>query len=81
MSSPEPAFLEWRIRLFGVGAILAIFGIFAEMDWMVSVAIAALAIGLVMGLITRRRSLGREDDDDDFDDQTPASEPRDTSRS
>ena len=38
--------LEWRIRLFGTGAILAIVGMYYRAMWVVWVAIVVLAVGL-----------------------------------
>lgn len=66
-------FLEWRIRLFGVAAILAVFGIGAEQGWMVNLAIGVLAVAMVLGWIAKRRAdearwaEEAEGDDDDHD--------------
>lgn len=57
MALSEPQFLEWRIRIFGVGAIIGLFGMFAKVDWMVSAAIVVLAIGVILGLVNKRRSV------------------------
>lgn len=65
MAVREPEFLEWRIRIFGVGAIVGLFGVFADVEWMVTVAIVVLGIGLVLGLLNRRRSVTLDDEDDD----------------
>lgn len=69
MAPPDSRFLEWRLRLFGVGAILAMFGIFAEMDWMVSLAIGALAIAVVLGLLSKRWSVTLDADEEEEDDE------------
>lgn len=46
--------LEWRIRLFGVGAILGMVGIWAQQGWLVNAAIAVLLVGFALRF--RRRS-------------------------
>jgi hypothetical protein len=43
--------LEWRIRLMGVGAILALIGIYFEARWMVWIAIVVLVVGLALRLV------------------------------
>jgi hypothetical protein len=40
--------LEWRVRLFGAGAIMAIVGIATEQNWLINVAIAVLAAGVLL---------------------------------
>jgi len=40
--------LEWRIRLFGAGAILAVVGMAADAGWMVNLAIGVLVIGVML---------------------------------
>lgn len=47
--------LEWRVRLFGAGAILAMFGIFGEQPWMVTTAIVVLLAGVAL------RFVGKDD--------------------
>lgn len=47
------AHLEWRIRLFGVGAILAVAGIATESRWLINVAIAVLALGALLRFVGR----------------------------
>ena len=64
--SPKPArsHLEWRIRLFGMGAILAVVGMGAEQPWLINVAIGVLAVGFLLGLLVRRGiSLEEEEDE------------------
>jgi hypothetical protein len=43
--------LEWRIRLFGAGAIMAVVGIATEQSWLVNVAIAVLAVGVLLRFV------------------------------
>lgn len=40
--------LEWRIRLMGVGAILAVVGMYFEARWMIWIAIAVLVLGFLL---------------------------------
>ncbi len=47
-------FLEWRIRLFGAGAILAVFGIGADVELLRWAAFAVLAAAAVMSLVAAR---------------------------
>ena len=48
---PPVEHLEWRIRIFGVGAILAVVGIWSNQAWLVNLAIGVLAVGLVLRLL------------------------------
>ena len=53
-SKTSLAHLEWRIRLFGVGAILAMVGIWADQRWLVNVAIIVLLVGFGLRLLRAR---------------------------
>lgn len=67
-SSDRPVrHLEWRVRLFGVAAILAIAGIGAEIGWLVNLAIVVLAGTMLLGWVGRARAErgAPEDDEDD----------------
>ena len=62
---PSRRHLEWRIRFFGMGAILALVGMATEQRWLVNVAIAVLGVGVLLGLLSRRgisREAAEEDD-------------------
>ena len=39
---------KWRVRLFGAGAILAVVGIYTDVSWLINLAIAALAVGILL---------------------------------
>jgi hypothetical protein len=58
---PGP-YLEWRVRLLGAGAILALAGIWADVGWLVNVAIAFLFVGFLL-----RFAGGWSDDPDPSD--------------
>lgn len=51
--------LEWRVRLLGVGAVLALAGIWLENSWLINGALVVLLIGF--GL----RFIGRPSGDDE----------------
>ncbi|MEK9501010.1 hypothetical protein [Gaopeijia maritima] len=40
--------LEWRVRLLGVGAVLALAGMYFDAGWMVNAAIGVLLISFVL---------------------------------
>jgi hypothetical protein len=56
--------LEWRIRLLGVGAILALVGLYFEASWMIWVAIGVLVLGVLLRLLPGSEA-GREPSDDE----------------
>lgn len=41
-------YLEWRIRLFGAGALLGVVGIATDAGWLVWAAIVVLAAGFLL---------------------------------
>lgn len=41
-------YLEWRVRLMGAGAIVALLGIWADATWLVNVAIVFLLTGFAL---------------------------------
>ena len=41
-------YLEWRVRLLGVGAVIALAGIYFDSSWLVNVAIGILLIGFAL---------------------------------
>ena len=68
--SPSPQHLEWRIRLFGVGAILGIAGMAAELSWMIWIALAVLMVGFCLRFLPSGESpetAGESEDGDDSD--------------
>ena len=68
---PSPAHLEWRVRLFGAGAILALVGIWFEARWLINIAIGVLLIGLALRFLPDRRA-GPPAGDDGADPEDPA---------
>ena len=65
-SKPSLEHLEWRIRLFGVGAILAMVGIWSGQGWLINLAIGVLVIGFALRFLRRREGdEGTRADSDD----------------
>jgi hypothetical protein len=62
-TQPTLAHLEWRIRLFGAGAILAMVGIVTEQGWLINVAIGVLLIGFALRFVGRRPGDSADPDD------------------
>lgn len=58
-------FLEVRIALFTVGAVLGLAGIYLDIGWMVGVAIGVLAVGFVIRFAPRPRQDEEEEDLED----------------
>lgn len=54
-------YLEWKVRIFTVGAVLAMVGMYLEEPWMTGLAIVVLLGGFVL------RFLPGMDVDDGFD--------------
>ncbi len=52
---PDP-YLLWKVALFTVGGAVALFGIFTGRDAAVLAAIVVLALGLVLRVVSSRRS-------------------------
>lgn len=64
-SGPPAGHLEWRVRLFGVGAILAILGMYFDARWMIWIAIAVLVTGFLL------RFAGRNGEEDEGNGEEP----------
>lgn len=41
-------YLEWKVRLFSVAAVLALVGIYLESGWMTGAAMGILLVGLML---------------------------------
>ena len=46
--------LEWRVRIFGAGAILALVGMWAQWRWLITVALAVLLLGFLLRFLPPR---------------------------
>ena len=58
-------YLEWKVRIFTVGAVFAVAGMYLDERWMTGVAILVLVIGLVIRMVLERTSPGIQYDDED----------------
>ena len=52
--------LEWRVRLFGAGALLALVGISLQASWLIYTAVAVLVAGVALRFL---KGSGPDDDD------------------
>jgi len=51
----EDRHLGWKVRILAVGSVMALMGIRSGRSWMVWVAAAVLAVGLLLNLVRGRR--------------------------
>ena len=58
-------FLEWKIRLFAVAAVLLLVGMAREIDLLVLLAIAVLAVAFALRFFEREPPPPDLDEDDD----------------
>jgi Flp pilus assembly protein TadB len=60
----EDHYLGRKMLLFLAGAVLAMVGMAAGQDWLVYLAMAVLAVGIILRLASRRRMRRAEEDHD-----------------
>lgn len=60
-SEREAKHLDWRVRLFGAGAVLAVLGMYYDSAWVIWLAFAILGSGLFLRFLP----LGKKDEGDD----------------
>jgi membrane protein implicated in regulation of membrane protease activity len=66
-------FLQWKVRLFAVAAVVLLVGMAREIDWLVGVAIALLAVAFVLRFFEKEpESEDEPEDDEDYDDEEHA---------
>lgn len=60
-------YLEWKVRLFVLGAGLALISMFMDIGWLMAVAAVLLGIGFSLRFLTRRHeeALRRENEEQD----------------
>jgi hypothetical protein len=56
--------LAWRVRLFGIGAVLALAGVYLDRSWLVNVALGVLVVGFALRFVPEK---GRAEDDAETD--------------
>lgn len=54
--------LEWKVRIFGAGALIAIVGMASGQRWLVNVAIAVLVVGVGLRFVDRRDEPAEEEE-------------------
>jgi len=57
-------YLEWKVRLFSVAAILALAGIYTDSRWITGVAIALLLAGFLLRFLPVDAGSGEDADED-----------------
>lgn len=57
-------YLEWRVRLFGAGALLGVVGIATDTGWMIWLAIVVLVAGFLLRFLPAKEE-GQEEEDTD----------------
>ncbi len=62
----EYPWLEWKVRLFVIGAALAVGGMVLEMDWLILVAVAFLAAGFLIRFLPGGKGVTLEEAEDGF---------------
>ena len=50
-SSRDHSWLEWKIRLFSVAAVLSLVGIYFDERWVIGLAIIVLSLGMVLRFV------------------------------
>ena len=72
--APDP-FLDIRIGLFVLGAILGLTGMFTRVPVIISFGILCLAIGMILGFIGKRRMRRAEEEAESLDDSEDIEDP------
>ncbi len=57
----EAKHLDWRVRLFGAGAVLGVLGMYYDSPWLTWLAITVLGSGLLLRFLP----FGKKDEGDD----------------
>lgn len=61
-------FLQWKVRLFAVAAVILLVGMAREIDWLVGIAVALLAVAFVLRFFEKEPESDEEPgDDEDYD--------------
>lgn len=60
-------FLEWKVRIFTVGAVLGLVGIYFEEPWMTGSAIAVLLMGMLLRFLPGAPREVEEDEAEESD--------------
>lgn len=57
-------YLEWKVRLFGVGAVLALAGLYLDERWMTGLAILVLLAGMLVRFLPGARTHPEAEDEE-----------------
>jgi hypothetical protein len=57
--------LEWRVRFFAAGALLALAGMYLRLDWVVNAALAVLLMGFLLRFLPEHGEGGADHEGDD----------------
>jgi len=68
-------YLEWKVRLFVVGATLALGGMYLNRSWLVGVAILVLAAGVSLRFLPSGEEPEEEEEADETDGAEHTPEP------
>ena len=68
------AHLQWRVRLFAAGALLAVFGMAINTRWLVWVAMGLLGVGFFLRFLPAPEDAPRDDESPSA--PTPDQDPR-----
>jgi len=60
-------FLEWKVRVFAVGGVVALAGMFFGERWMTGVALGLLVAGVAFGLALGRKEPTEAEADEEAD--------------
>lgn len=56
-------YLEWKVRIFTVGAVLALVGIYSRERWMTLLAIVVLAMGALLRFLPGAQAEAEDEDE------------------
>lgn len=59
----DDPFLEWKVRLFSVAAVLVLIGLYLDNRWMTGLAIAVLAVAMLLRFLPGGSAHGVEDEE------------------
>lgn len=54
-------YLQWKVRLFMLGAVIAAAGMTTEISWLVWAGVAVLAVGLGLRFLPKRSDENQQD--------------------
>ena len=61
----DDPFLEWKVRLFSVAAVLVLLGLYLDNRWVTGLAIAVLAVAMLLRFLPGGSAHGASSEDQD----------------